>query len=71
MTLCFSRCAVGATIEESTDFRYLYENHENFSLLPTFYVIYGPKACIELSILQDEVSGSLDLTRVNVHLLTL
>ncbi|XP_051155367.1 peroxisomal multifunctional enzyme type 2 [Leptopilina boulardi] len=32
---------VGATTQESSDMCYLYENHENFSVLPTFFVVFG------------------------------
>ncbi|XP_011155586.2 peroxisomal multifunctional enzyme type 2 isoform X1 [Solenopsis invicta] len=44
---------VGATIEEPTDMRYLYENSDEFAILPTFYVLYGPMGCMTSSLMQD------------------
>ncbi|XP_028050598.1 peroxisomal multifunctional enzyme type 2 isoform X2 [Monomorium pharaonis] len=44
---------VGATLEEPNDMRYLYENSDNFAVLPTFYVLYGPMGCMTSSIMQD------------------
>ncbi|KAH0947221.1 hypothetical protein HN011_005307 [Eciton burchellii] len=46
---------VGATIQEPGDIRYLYENHEAFCILPSFYTLYGPMGCISTSILQDSL----------------
>ncbi|EZA54463.1 hypothetical protein DMN91_012183 [Ooceraea biroi] len=43
---------VGATVAEADDLRYLYENHDNFAILPTFFTTYGPMGCIETSVLQ-------------------
>lgn len=48
------------------DLRYLYENHEDFSVFPTYYVIYGPVGCMESNVLQDAFPGmEVDPTRVN------
>lgn len=56
---------VGATIQEPTDMCYLYENHENFSVLPTFYVVYGPMGVMSSSIVPDSLPGiELDPTRI-------
>ncbi|KAH0547031.1 peroxisomal multifunctional enzyme type 2 isoform X1 [Cotesia glomerata] len=33
---------VGATTKNRDDFQYLYENHENFSVVPSYFVIFGP-----------------------------
>lgn len=46
---------VGATVQNPSDLRYLYENHENFSLFPTYYVIYGAAGCMTSSILNDAI----------------
>lgn len=56
---------VGATVKEQQDFQYLYENHENFSLIPTFYITFGPIACMSSNFLQDGVPGlQLDLSKM-------
>ncbi|XP_066587464.1 peroxisomal multifunctional enzyme type 2-like [Prorops nasuta] len=56
---------VGATVQEPSDLQYLYENHDNFSVLPTFYVLYGPMACMQTSIMQDSLPGlQIDPTRI-------
>lgn len=44
--------SVGATVENPTDLIYLYENHENFSVLPTYFVVFGPMALISTSIFE-------------------
>ncbi|KAL0121934.1 hypothetical protein PUN28_007017 [Cardiocondyla obscurior] len=46
---------VGATVQESTDMRYLYENADEFTVLPTFYVLYGPMGCMSSSMMQDAI----------------
>ncbi|KAJ8684258.1 hypothetical protein QAD02_020050 [Eretmocerus hayati] len=56
---------VGATRQEPRDIRYLYENHDDFSLLPTYYVTFGPMGCMSTNLLQDGVPGmQLDLSRI-------
>ncbi|XP_014237717.1 peroxisomal multifunctional enzyme type 2-like [Trichogramma pretiosum] len=56
---------VGATRREPSDMQYLYENHENFSLVPTFYVTFGPIGCMTSSLLQDGLPDlQLDPTRI-------
>ncbi|XP_058795537.1 peroxisomal multifunctional enzyme type 2-like [Phymastichus coffea] len=56
---------VGATRQEPKDICYLYENHENFALVPTFYVTFGPAVCMSSSIIQDAVPEiQLDPTRL-------
>ncbi|KAK2580881.1 hypothetical protein KPH14_005952 [Odynerus spinipes] len=56
---------VGASIQDPSDFRYLYENHENFAVLPTFYVLFGPNGCMSTSILQDALPGiQMDPTNI-------
>ena len=56
---------VGATVQEPNDIRYLYENADEFAVLPTFYVLYGPIGCMSTSILQDALPNiQLDPTRI-------
>ncbi|XP_043285406.1 peroxisomal multifunctional enzyme type 2 [Venturia canescens] len=56
---------VGAKKSEATDFQYLYENHENFSILPSFFLIYGPMGPMGTNIMENCIPGtSVDLTRV-------
>ncbi|XP_011685973.1 PREDICTED: peroxisomal multifunctional enzyme type 2 [Wasmannia auropunctata] len=56
---------VGATVQEPTDIRYLYENHDEFAVLPTFYVLYGPMGCMSSSIVSDALPfTNVDPTRI-------
>ena len=56
---------VGATVQEPSDFRYLYENADGFTVLPTYYALYGPMGCMSSSILQDALpNAQIDPTRV-------
>lgn len=55
---------VGATVQDPSNMRYLYENHESFSAIPTFCVLYGPTGCFETSIVQDALKTDLDLSSV-------
>ncbi|XP_034940078.1 peroxisomal multifunctional enzyme type 2 [Chelonus insularis] len=48
--------AVGATIKDPYDFPYIYENHDNFAVVPTFYVIYGPLGCLSSDLFQKALS---------------
>lgn len=45
--------SVGANVQEPSDLQYLYENHEKFAILPSFYVLYGAMGCMTTSILGD------------------
>ncbi|XP_054012108.1 peroxisomal multifunctional enzyme type 2 [Hylaeus anthracinus] len=55
---------VGATVQEPSDMRYLYENHEDFSVIPTFFVLHGPIQLMSTSIIEDAIPGlQLDPTR--------
>lgn len=50
--------------------RYLYENHEDFSVLPTFFVVYGPIGFSVSSVFEKAVPGmELDPTKVCLSLL--
>ncbi|KAL6254038.1 hypothetical protein P5V15_015896, partial [Pogonomyrmex californicus] len=56
---------VGATTQDPTDIRYLYENSDEFAVLPTFYVLYGPMGCMNSSIVQDAIPFTqIDPTRI-------
>lgn len=56
---------VGATVEEPSDLRYLYESHENFAVLPAFYVLHGPVYCMSTSILEENLPNfQLDPTKI-------
>lgn len=61
---------VGATVEEPSDLRYLYENHDNFAVLPAFYVLHGPMYCMSSSMFEENLPNfQLDPTKViySVH----
>ncbi|XP_076244518.1 peroxisomal multifunctional enzyme type 2 [Calliopsis andreniformis] len=56
---------VGASVQEPSDLKYLYENHENFAVLPTFYVLYGPMFSMSSTLLQDSLPNfQLDPTKI-------
>ncbi|XP_050454061.1 peroxisomal multifunctional enzyme type 2 isoform X1 [Cataglyphis hispanica] len=56
---------VGATVQEPSDVRYLYENADEFAVLPIFYVVYGPIGCMSTSILQDALPNiQIDPSRI-------
>jgi hypothetical protein len=42
--------AVGSTVTNPSDLRFLYEGHVDFSALPTFLVVQGVSAVMETSI---------------------
>nr|XP_031828485.1 peroxisomal multifunctional enzyme type 2 [Nomia melanderi] len=48
---------VGATVKEPSDLQYLYECHENFTTLPTFYTLYGPMFAMNSKMLEDSLPG--------------
>ncbi|XP_032676560.1 peroxisomal multifunctional enzyme type 2 [Odontomachus brunneus] len=56
---------VGATVQQPSDMRYLYENSDEFAVLPTFYVLYGPLGCMGSSMLQEALPNSeVDATKI-------
>ena len=56
---------VGATVEEPSDLRYLYENHEEFAVLPTFYVLHGPMYSMTSSMFEENLPNfQLDPTKI-------
>jgi hypothetical protein len=42
--------AVGSTVTNPNDLRFLYEGHADFSALPTFLVVQGVSAIMESSV---------------------
>jgi hypothetical protein len=42
--------AVGSTVTNPSDLRFLYEGHVDFSALPTFLVVQGVSAIMESSV---------------------
>lgn len=57
---------VGATVQDPSDLRYLYENHENFALLPTYYIIFGVLGCMQNPIISNALPD-LQINPVNVR----
>lgn len=55
---------VGATTQESSDMRYLYENHENFTLLPTYFITFGVRGLLTSSIFENVPKMQLDPTKI-------
>jgi 3-hydroxyacyl-CoA dehydrogenase/3a,7a,12a-trihydroxy-5b-cholest-24-enoyl-CoA hydratase len=59
--------AVGCSLRQPNSLRFLYENHEQFAVLPTFAVI--PAQSISMSIISSGKLGvNVDLFRVKFHL---
>lgn len=57
--------SVGATVQDPSDLRYLYENHENFALLPTYYLIFGAMGCMRNPIISNALPD-LQINPMNV-----
>ncbi|EFN79028.1 peroxisomal multifunctional enzyme type 2 [Harpegnathos saltator] len=56
---------VGATVKEPSDMRYLYENLDEFAVLPTFHVLYGPMGCMNSSLLPNTLPNvQIDPTKI-------
>lgn len=55
---------VGATVQDPNDIRYLYENADEFAVLPTYYVLYGPMGAMESSIMSDAVPFHFNPTQI-------
>ncbi|XP_044000994.1 peroxisomal multifunctional enzyme type 2 [Aphidius gifuensis] len=47
--------SIGASIKDPREFRYLYESNDNFSVFPTYYVVYGPLAAFETTLIHDSL----------------
>lgn len=57
-----SPVAVGATVKDSLDLKYLYENHPEFGPLPTYFIIPG----LLLQMSSDIVGSALKHTEINL-----
>ncbi|XP_003706333.1 peroxisomal multifunctional enzyme type 2 isoform X1 [Megachile rotundata] len=56
---------VGATVQELSDYRYLYENDSNFVVLPTFYVLHAPIHCMTSPMLENSLPNfQIDPTKI-------
>lgn len=56
---------VGANVKEENDLQYLYESHENFSILPTFAILPSLMATMSSSIMTEAIPGKdFDLSQV-------
>ncbi|KAL2715351.1 peroxisomal multifunctional enzyme type 2 [Vespula squamosa] len=55
---------VGATVQDPSDLRYLYENNENFAILPTYYIIFGAMGCMRNPIIPNALPN-LQINPVN------
>jgi hypothetical protein len=49
--------AVGSTVANPSDLRFLYEGHVDFSALPTFLLLQGASAVMETNIISDVIGG--------------
>lgn len=48
---------VGATLSDSNELKYLYENHEEFAVLPTFFILPALQVILVNSVLSMAVPG--------------
>jgi hypothetical protein len=49
--------AVGSTVVNPSDLRFLYEGHVDFSALPTFLLLQGVSAVMETSVTTEVFDG--------------
>jgi hypothetical protein len=49
--------AVGSTVVNPSDLRFLYEGHMDFSALPTFLLLQGVSAVMETSVTAEVFDG--------------
>ncbi|XP_015116710.1 peroxisomal multifunctional enzyme type 2 [Diachasma alloeum] len=49
--------SVGAKLKDPMDFRYLYENHSDFAVVPCYYVVFGPATLMETDIIEKAFKG--------------
>ncbi|XP_011312180.1 peroxisomal multifunctional enzyme type 2 [Fopius arisanus] len=49
--------SVGARLKDPMDFKFLYENHADFAVVPCFYVVYGPATLMATDILEKAFQG--------------
>lgn len=60
--ICFT---VGASVTVPDELRFLYENHENYDILPTFFIMPGMQAVMSSAITTSAVPGkSITLDQV-------
>ncbi|XP_067007857.2 peroxisomal multifunctional enzyme type 2 [Anabrus simplex] len=56
---------VGASVSRPNDLKFLYENHEEFSAIPTYMIIPGQMAVMSTDLLQGAIPGrQIELSRV-------
>lgn len=55
-------CIVGATVKDSVDLKFLYENHPDFAPLPTFFI----QPAIILTMTSDLVSSAITHKEMNL-----
>lgn len=49
--------STGASIRDSREFKYLYESHDDFSVFPTYYMVFGPITAMGTRLIQDNFKG--------------
>jgi 3-hydroxyacyl-CoA dehydrogenase/3a,7a,12a-trihydroxy-5b-cholest-24-enoyl-CoA hydratase len=64
--LIISQCIlVGASLKNKNELKFLYENHEDFAALPTFYILPAMRAIFTSSSLESAIPGkSISLAQV-------
>ncbi|KAH1014583.1 hypothetical protein HUJ05_012436 [Dendroctonus ponderosae] len=57
--------AVGATLSDQRQLKFLYENHEDFAILPTFFIIPALQACLSSDLISRALpKKDIDLTNI-------
>lgn len=60
---------VGASVREESDLKYLYESHEDFSVLPSYAILPSLMATMSSSIVTSAIPGKdFDLSQVQSKL---
>ncbi|XP_063984976.1 peroxisomal multifunctional enzyme type 2 [Diachasmimorpha longicaudata] len=49
--------SIGAKCRDPMDFRYIYEHHSDFSVVPCYYMIFGPATLMETDIVERAFEG--------------
>lgn len=57
MPYIFTFLSVGASTENPNELKYLYENHEDFTALPTFYILPAMQAIFTSDATQNIIPG--------------
>nr|XP_018917446.1 PREDICTED: peroxisomal multifunctional enzyme type 2 isoform X1 [Bemisia tabaci] len=56
---------IGANVQNPSELKFLYENHEDFAVLPSYAIIPGQMAFFESDLVQNAVPGkSVDLSQI-------